>query len=105
MDPEAAEIEAAEVERKRVAAFVRANYVHSMNDVSARARGELPKLKQFPTVLFQLTRQEIRAEACKSSILAGKGCCGACCNNTRSCHCAGLMPCLDCKGGVCPGCE
>jgi hypothetical protein len=101
MDPEAAEIEAAEVERKRIASLIRADLFYKL----MRGPVHTPQTMKSPELVFHLTHHEVRVDACKARILAGIGCCGACCNNTRQCHCAGVLVCSDCIGGVCPGCE
>ena len=101
MDPEAAEIEAAEVERKRIESLKRADRFALL------MRGPVRTLSlqtiQTPVLTFHLTMQELRAEACRARILAGIGCCGDCCNNTRRCNCQAV--CSDCIGGACPGCQ
>ena len=100
MDPEAAEMEAAETERLRLAALERGRYTESL--MSKKIEPSV----QFVIPVMTLTWGEFRAGICKARIHAGAGCCGACCYGTGKCPCHGIRPCLDCKGdGVCPGCD
>ena len=103
MDPEAAEIEAAETERLRLVALARGRYAEHVKAVEEREAIETREPTTVQYTMFDITWGEVRAMMCKARILAGSGCCGSCCYGTGKCHCS--LGCSECKGTtVCPGC-